>query len=116
LVILRVASRARSGYEWSQHSRMGRDAGLTEGQIDAVTEGPAAAVWTSLERTLLSAVDDMIDDRAVGDTTWVELAAHFEPAAILELLFLIGGYLCLAAVLNSIGLQGALPDAAGGPA
>jgi hypothetical protein len=32
------------------------------------------------------------------------------------LLFLIGGYLALAAVLNSIGLQGALPDATGGPA
>ena len=30
--------------------------------------------------------------------------------AILELLFLVGGYLCLAAVLNSIGLQGTLPE------
>jgi 4-carboxymuconolactone decarboxylase len=64
---------------------------------------------------LLRVVDDMIDDHAVGDANWVELAAQFEPAAILELLFLIGGYLCLAAVLNSIGLQGVLPDGAGGP-
>ncbi|HEY5384370.1 MAG TPA: carboxymuconolactone decarboxylase family protein [Acidimicrobiales bacterium] len=111
LLILRVAWRTRSGYEWSQHSRMGGDAGLTEQQIQAVTEGPAAAGWTPLERTLLSTVDEMIDDHAVGDATWVGLATHFEPAAILELLFLIGGYLCLAAVLNSIGLQGALPEA-----
>jgi 4-carboxymuconolactone decarboxylase len=111
LSILRVAWRTRSGYEWSQHSRMGIDAGLTEQQIQAVTVGPAADVWTPLERTLLSTVDDMIDEHAVGDATWVELAAHFGPAAILELLFLIGGYLCLAAVLNSIGLQGALPEA-----
>ena len=42
---------------------------------------------------------------------WNELAAHFDPAAILELLFLVGGYLSLAAVLNSIGLQGAMPEA-----
>jgi 4-carboxymuconolactone decarboxylase len=110
LLILRVAWRTRSGYEWSQHSRMGGDAGLTEHQIHAVTEDPAAAVWTPLERTLLRTVDDMIDDHAVSDTTWAELAAHFEPAVIFELLFLIGGYLCLAAVLNSIGLQGALPE------
>jgi 4-carboxymuconolactone decarboxylase len=115
LLILRVAWRTRSGYEWTQHSRMGGDAGLTVQQIHAVTEGPAAAVWTPLERTLLRVVDDMIDDHAVGDANWVELAAQFEPAAILELLFLIGGYLCLAAVLNSIGLQGVLPDGAGGP-
>ena len=30
LLILRVAWRTRSGYEWSQHSRMGADAGLTD--------------------------------------------------------------------------------------
>jgi 4-carboxymuconolactone decarboxylase len=110
LLILRVAWRTRSGYEWAQHSRMGADAGLTEPQIQAVTEGPAAAVWTPLEQTLLTVVDEMIDDHAVGDATWVELAALFEPPAILEVLFLIGGYLCLAAVLNSIGLQGDLPE------
>ena len=75
LLILRVAWRTRSGYEWAQHSRMGADAGLTAAQIDAVTEGPAAAVWTPLERTLLTAVDEMIDEHAVGDATWAELAA-----------------------------------------
>jgi len=114
LLILRVAWRTRSGYEWSQHSRMGSDAGLTEEQIEAVTEGAAAAVWTALERAMLSAVDEIIDHHAVRDATWAELAAHFEPPEILELLFLIGGYLCLAGVLNSIGLQGALPESTGG--
>ena len=83
LLILRVAWRTRSGYEWSAASRMGADAGLTEQQIDAVADGPAAEVWTPLERTLLTVVDDMIDNRTVGDATWVELAAHFEPSAIL---------------------------------
>ena len=114
LVILRVAWRTRSGYEWSQHSRMGADAGLTDRQIEAVLEGPAAIVWTPLERTLLTAVDDVVDEHAVRDATWAALAAHFEPAEIFELLFLIGGYLCLAGVLNSIGLQGALPETPGG--
>jgi 4-carboxymuconolactone decarboxylase len=111
LLILRVAWRTRSGYEWVQHSRMGVDAGLSEEQVEAVREGPASAVWSPLERTLVTAVDEMIDDHAVGDATWAELAAHFEPAEIFELLFLVGGYLCLAAVLNSIGLQGTLPKA-----
>ena len=111
LLILRVAWRTRSGYEWAQHSRMGADAGLTAAQLEAVAQGPAAAVWTPLERTLLTAVDEMIDDHAVADSTWADLASHFEPAEILELLFVVGGYLCLAAVLNSIGLQAGLPTA-----
>ena len=100
LLILRVAWRTRSGYEWAQHSRMGADAGVTASQIDAMTEGPAAAVWTPLERTLLTAVDF---------TTWAALASEFDPAEMFELLFLVGGYLCLAGVLNSIGLHGELP-------
>jgi 4-carboxymuconolactone decarboxylase len=110
LLILRVAWRTRSGYEWAQHNRMGAEAGLTAPQLEAIAEGPAAAVWTPLERTLLTAVDEMIDDHAVGDATWASLASHFEPAEIFELLFVVGGYLCLAAVLNSIGLQAGLPD------
>lgn len=109
LLILRVAWRTRSGYEWNQHSRMGADAGLTTEQIEAMAQGPSAAVWTPLERTLLTAVDEIIDDHVVGDTTWTGLASHFEPAAIFELLFVVGGYLCLAGVLNSIGLQSTLP-------
>jgi 4-carboxymuconolactone decarboxylase len=109
LLILRVAWRTRSGYEWAQHSRMGAEAGLTASQIDAMTEGPAAAVWTPSERSLLSAVDEIIDDHVVGDTTWAALAARFDPAEMFELLFLVGGYLCLAGVLNSIGLQGEFP-------
>jgi 4-carboxymuconolactone decarboxylase len=109
LLILRVAWRTRSGYEWAQHSRMGADAGLTASQIDATTEGPAAAVWTPVERTLLTAVDEIIDEHSVGDSTWTALASTFDSAELFELLFLIGGYLCLAGVLNSIGLQGQLP-------
>ena len=105
LLILRVSWRTRSGYEWAQHSRMAADAGLEQGQIDAVPEGPTAAVWTPLERILLTAADEMIDAHGVSDATWAGLEAHFGAAEIFELLFLVGGYLCLATVLNSIGLQ-----------
>ncbi len=52
----------------------------------------------------------MVDGYAVGDDTWRSLAASFEPRQLLELLFVVGGYLALAAVLNSIGLRGEFPD------
>jgi 4-carboxymuconolactone decarboxylase len=110
LLILRVAWRTRSGYEWSQHRRMGAEAGLDEARLEAVLEGPDAAVWTPEERTLLQAVDEMIDHSAVSPATWEGLTASFDAATIFELLFVIGGYLCLATVLNSIGLQADLPQ------
>jgi alkylhydroperoxidase family enzyme len=108
LLILRVAWRTRSGYEWNQHHRMGGEVGLTEAKLAAVPEGGAAEVFTPREGTLLRAVDEMIDSYGVSQATWDQLAADFVPAQLFELLFVIGGYLCLAAVLNSIGLQGEL--------
>jgi 4-carboxymuconolactone decarboxylase len=111
LLIVRVAWRTQSGYEWGQHARMGRDAGLTDAQLRAVAEGPAAAVWTPLERALVTAVDEIVDGFGVGDETWNTLSSSLEPAQLFELLFVIGGYLCMAGVLNSIGLRGDPPAA-----
>jgi alkylhydroperoxidase family enzyme len=111
LAILRVAWRTGSGYEWNQHRRIGGEEGLTEAQLGAVPSGPTSSVWTQTERAVLTAADEMIDHYAVSDETWATLASSFEPASVLELLFVIGGYLCLAAVLNSIGLRGDIPEA-----
>jgi alkylhydroperoxidase family enzyme len=111
LAILRVAWRTRSGYEWSQHRRMGGDEGLTGAQLAAVPDGPSSAVWTAAERAVVAAADEMIDDFAVSDETWIALSSSLEAAPLFELLFVIGGYLCLAAVLNSIGLRGDIPEA-----
>jgi alkylhydroperoxidase family enzyme len=105
LVILRVAWRTRSGYEWRSHRRMGGEAGLSKAQLEAIADGPTSEVWSPLERALLRATDEMIDAHRVGDQTWASLAKHFAPAEVLELLFLAGGYLCLAVVLNSAGLE-----------
>jgi 4-carboxymuconolactone decarboxylase len=111
LAILRVAWRTGSGYEWNQHHRIGGDEGLTDAQLGAVPEGPASSVWTLVERAVLTAADEMIDRFVVSDETWAGLVASFEPAAVFELLFVIGGYLCLATVLNSIGLRGDISEA-----
>ena len=118
LLILRVAWRTRSGYEWNQHHRMGGEVGLTEAQLAAVPGGADASVWTARQRALLRAADEMIDEFGVGQETWDRLAAEFEPAQLFELLFVIGGYLCLAGVLTSLGLRGELTagrTAGGGP-
>jgi alkylhydroperoxidase family enzyme len=109
LAILRVAWRTASGYEWNQHRRIGGDEGLGEAQLLAVEEGPGSAVWTPQERAVVAAADEMIDHHAVGDETWAALTSFFEEGALFELLFVVGGYLCLSVVLNSIGLRGDPP-------
>jgi alkylhydroperoxidase family enzyme len=40
LVILRVGYNCGSGYEFTQHTRIGLDAGLTEAEVEAIKAGP----------------------------------------------------------------------------
>ncbi|WP_280371282.1 carboxymuconolactone decarboxylase family protein [Nocardia wallacei] len=105
LIILRVAWRTDSTYEWVQHVRLATRAGVTDEQIAAVACGPGSPVWTPSDRVLLSATDQLLDRHGVDDATWAELVRHFDIRQVLEVLFVAGSYLCLAMVFNSVGLQ-----------
>lgn len=109
LAILRVAWRARSAYEWLQHARIARHAGVTAAEVHAVPDGPDAAAWGPLERAVLQAADDVADRHGVDPATSVVLAAHLDEAQRLELTFVIGAYLCFAVVATSAGLPADLP-------
>lgn len=105
IVVLRVAWRTRSAYEWQQHVRIGQQFGLLADQVRAVIDGPDAALWTPLERALLCAADELIDHFVVSDGTWEQLRVHFDDRQLIELLFVVGAYVCNAFVLNSVGQQ-----------
>jgi 4-carboxymuconolactone decarboxylase len=108
LLVLRVAWRTQSRYEWAQHIRLGGAAGLTSDEIAAIATSDLSGRWSDRDRHLLAAADQMIDVHRVDDTTWQSLTGHFDEQQLLELLFVVGTYLCLALVLNSAGLE---PDA-----
>jgi alkylhydroperoxidase family enzyme len=104
ILILRVAWRTRSKYEWVQHVRIGQQCGLTAEHVQAAMEGPDASLWTPVERALVAATDEMIDRSVVSHETWKQLAEHFDDQQLIELLYVIGAYVCLALVLNSVDL------------
>jgi 4-carboxymuconolactone decarboxylase len=105
LLILRVAARARSRYEWAQHVVIGQAAGLTPDEVAAVPAGPEAGAWADRERDLLRAADQLLDDHVIDDGTWERLAAFLDERQLLELAFVVGSYACLAMVLNSAGIE-----------
>jgi 4-carboxymuconolactone decarboxylase len=104
ILVLRVAWRTRSEYEWFQHVRIAQQCGLTPEHVQAAMDGPAAAPWTPLESALVAAVDEMIDGFVVSDATWKQLRPHFDDRQLTELLYVVGAYLCLAVVMNSVGV------------
>lgn len=111
LVILRSAYRCGSAYEWGQHVRLGREAGLSDEEIRRVAAGPAELGWSNEDATLLRAVDELQDDHCLSDDTWSRLRGRFGDEELIELMMLSGHYALLAGVLNSLGVQpeGPLP-------
>ena len=105
LMILRVAWRTRSTYEWAQHVRMARSCGITADEIDAIARGADAELWSPLEAALLTATDELLDDYRIEDRTWARLAEHFDERRLMEVAFVVGTYTCLAMAFNSFGLE-----------
>lgn len=105
LVILRVAHVTGSAYEWVQHVKLGRSAGLTDAEIERVPLGAQAPGWTTRQALLLRAVDELHDDDRIGDALWAQLAREYREHELIELCLLAGHYIMLAMTLNSLGVQ-----------
>jgi len=105
LMVLRVAWRTRSTYEWVQHTRLAERFSVTPEDIDAVTRGTHAKTWTPLEAGLLAATDQLIDRYRIDADTWARLAEHLDERQLVELVFVVGTYTGLAMAFNSFGLQ-----------
>jgi alkylhydroperoxidase family enzyme len=105
LVIMRAAVLTRSEYEWAAHSRGGRQQGMDDAAVARVIEGPTAAANTPEETLLLSAVDDLYRDNAIGDATWDALAEKFSTQQLFDILFTVGAFRSASYAINSTGVQ-----------
>jgi 4-carboxymuconolactone decarboxylase len=105
LMILRVAWRARSVYEWVQHVRLAQSCGITTEEIEAIAEGAESGAWSPLESDLLDATDQLLDHYRIDDATWARLAQHLDARQLVEVTFVIGTYTCLAMAFNSFGIE-----------
>jgi 4-carboxymuconolactone decarboxylase len=105
LLILRTGWHCRSPYEWGQHVRIAKAAGISDDEIARVATGPQAPEWSSFDGALLSAADELHDDACIGDRTWDELAARYDEKQLIEVPMLVGHYHMVAFALNSLGVQ-----------
>jgi alkylhydroperoxidase family enzyme len=110
LVILRVAVGCGSDYEWYQHVRLARRAGLTDDQIARIGAGPDAPGWTAHQQALLRAADQLIGQRTLDDAVWRRLAETYDERRLIEVCQLAGHYAMLAGTLNALGVRPEGPD------
>ncbi|MDZ4760224.1 MAG: carboxymuconolactone decarboxylase family protein [Alphaproteobacteria bacterium] len=105
IVILRTGWLCKSGYEWTQHHRIGLEAGLVPAEIERIKAGAGAEGWTAPERALIAAADDLHRDQFVSHPCWAELGKHFSQRQCMDLVFTVGQYTQVSMILNSFGVQ-----------
>lgn len=104
LVILRVAALSGSTYEWSQHEALGRRAGLTAVEVEAIA-GRTQHHWDDRDAMLLATTDELLDRADLSDAAWARVRAHLDERTAIELLMLVGHYRMLATTLQVLRVQ-----------
>jgi 4-carboxymuconolactone decarboxylase len=91
--ILRVAALTECAeYEWVQHEAIGRAVGMTDEQVEACRTGDP-------DDLVLRFTDEVVRDATPTDETFAAMTQRFSAQEIVELLLVIGQYMCLARVM-----------------
>jgi alkylhydroperoxidase family enzyme len=75
-------------------------------------DGPETAGWSSFERALLRAADELHKSATITDRTWAYLDARYDEKQLMDVVFTVGQYNLVSWALRSFrvpmdeGLEG----------
>ncbi len=105
IVILRIGFLCKSGYEWTQHTRIALNSGLSADEIARIKLGAGAPGWSAAEAALLKASDELHHDHFISDATWSALRNNFTEKQCMDVVFTAGQYTQVSMFLNTFGVQ-----------
>jgi 4-carboxymuconolactone decarboxylase len=95
---------AASEYEWAQHLKMARKAGVREAQIAALASWRASPEFDAKEKAALALAEAVTQGR-VSDELYRELSQHFNHHDYVELAVTAGFYAMVARTLDALGIE-----------
>ena len=106
IVIGRVTAQCGSEYEWGVHvaffaERVGLDAVMQRSLVRGSGED---ACWSSAERAIIRACDELHATADLTDEAWDELRANMTEMAVVEIVMLAGFYRTVSYLTNSLRL------------
>ena len=105
LVTLATASLNRCQYEWTQHVPLGRAAGVSEAEMDALQARRLPEGLGPAEAAAVCYAKELARDRRVSDETFAALRAHFDARQITELTLVVAFYTALGLALNAFDVE-----------
>ena len=108
LAILRVGWLSQAPMEWGSHVKIAKRNGVSAEEVARVIEGSLATGWSSRDRAIVRAVEELHFDSMISDATWAALQEFYNDRKLIELTILVGQYKTVAYYQNSLRLP--LPE------
>jgi 4-carboxymuconolactone decarboxylase len=105
LAILRVGNLLRSEYEFTKHVVIGKEAGVTNDQINELSTWTSSKKFTDIERAVLQYTDEVTLNVKVSDGTFADLKRFFDDPAIVKLTATIGYYGMVSRILVALQIE-----------
>ena len=104
LLILRGAQIMGSEYEWAQHLRMARQAGVREAQIAELDSWKSSSEFNAREKAALG-LAEAVTRGEVSDAVYHEAKRHFDDQDYVELSLTAAFYAMVGRMLDAMGVQ-----------
>lgn len=92
IVILETANHEGCSYEWTSHSRLGREAGVLESEIAAIADGTEAPTLNEAERVTLELARALLRHRDIPDALFNLAEGVVGLTVIFDVVSLVGHY------------------------
>jgi 4-carboxymuconolactone decarboxylase len=103
LLLMRIGALCRSEYEWGAHSRIGKQTGMTDEDVERIATG--GTLSDPVDAVLMRAAGELYQNDRVSSATWDALSTSFGAKQRLDVLIAVGGYRAVSMAINSAGVQ-----------
>lgn len=104
LMILRSGQLQRSEYEWAQHLKMARKAGVREAQIEALADWRNSKEFDARERAALL-LTEAVTAGDVSDAVYAEVSKIFDHSEYVELCITAAFYCMVGRMLDAMRVE-----------
>ncbi|WP_310535042.1 carboxymuconolactone decarboxylase family protein [Novosphingobium sp.] len=105
LIILRIAHRYGSVYQWTHNAHGALQVGISDDEIDAIRSDTDVPIWSAEDRALLNAVDATCSGGRFDGETWEALTTLFDRRFIMDLIHAAGYFTMVAWGLIAMGVE-----------
>jgi alkylhydroperoxidase family enzyme len=109
IAILRCAIVRHSMYEWHQHVRIGRAAGVTDAQINALHHWHNSDLFSPPEKAMLGYLDALAETDHPSQQVFDELTRHFPVGTVVGITILGAFYFMTAKFLGAMEVEPETP-------